>query len=96
MKSEFSMFVIQVKKQDRITGIVAKEFLIVTGDGISTIEALIKQNPRYELQLQSLKKEYGNQLQEVLAKGEKRNLVPYGNHAVVQNSLMAAIGLRQN
>lgn len=69
------------EKLGRITGIVAKEFLIVTGDGISTIEALIRQNPRYELQLQSLKREYGDQLQEVLAKDEKRNLVPYGNHA---------------
>lgn len=69
------------QKNGKITGIVAKEFLIVIGDGISSIETLIKQNPRYELQLQSLKKEYGNQLQEVLKIDEERNLVPYGNHA---------------
>ncbi len=69
------------EKQGRITGIVAKEFLIVVGDGISTIETLIKMNPRYELQLKTLQKEYGNQLLDVLPKGEKRNLVPYGNHA---------------
>lgn len=69
------------EKKGKITGIVAKEFLIVTGDGTSTIETLIKQNPRYELQMQSLKREYGSQLQEILTKDEKRNLVPYGNHA---------------
>jgi hypothetical protein len=69
------------EKSGRITGIVSKEFLIITGDGLSTIEELIKQNPRYELQLKSLQLEYGNKLLTVLSKGEKLNLVPYGNHA---------------
>lgn len=69
------------ENKGRITGIVAKEFLIVEGNGISTLTDLIKANPRYELQLKVLQKEYGNQLSEVLPKGEKRNLVPYGNHA---------------
>lgn len=69
------------KKNGRLTGIVAKEFLIVEGDGKSTIVDLIKQNPRYELQLDSLMKEYGWGLNDILSKGEKRNLVPYGNHA---------------
>jgi hypothetical protein len=68
------------QKSGRITGIVAKEFLIISGDGTSTMEQLIKQNPRYELQLETLKKEYGSKLQEVPEKGENRNLVPYGNH----------------
>lgn len=69
------------EKTGRITGIVSKEFLIITGDGVSTTEELIKQNPRYELQLKVLKQEYGKTLLDVLPKGEKRNLVPYGNHA---------------
>ncbi len=69
------------EKHGRITGIVAKEFLIVEGDGVSTILALLKANPRYEFQLMVLKKEYGNHLNDILPKGEKRNLVPYGNHA---------------
>jgi hypothetical protein len=64
----------------KITGIVAKEYLIVTGDGKSTIEELLKQNPRYELQLSALHREYKDALSEVLPKGEKCNLVPYGNH----------------
>ncbi|MFE3868470.1 D-alanine--D-alanine ligase [Flavobacterium sp. LS2P90] len=69
------------EKTGRITGIVSKEFLIITGDGLSTIEELIKENPRYELQLKVLKQEYGNKLLDILPKGEKLNLVPYGNHA---------------
>jgi hypothetical protein len=69
------------EKQGRITGIVSKEFLIITGDGVSTTEDLIKKNLRYELQLKVLKQEYGKKLLDILPKGEKLNLVPYGNHA---------------
>ncbi|TRX24978.1 D-alanine--D-alanine ligase [Flavobacterium franklandianum] len=69
------------EKTGRITGIVSKEFLIITGDGFSTTEELIKINPRYELQLKVLKKEYGKKMLDILPKGEKLNLVPYGNHA---------------
>jgi hypothetical protein len=69
------------EKEGRITGIVAKEFLIITGNGVATIEELIKENPRYELQLKILKQEYGSKLLEILPMGEKENLVPYGNHA---------------
>lgn len=68
------------EKKGRITGIVGKEFLIVTGDGQSTIETLIRKNPRHQLQLKVLQKEYGADLQMVLPAGEQRNLVPYGNH----------------
>lgn len=69
------------EKKGKITGIVSKEFLIITGNGVATVEELIKVNPRYELQLKVLKKEYGNTLLQVLPLGEKVNLVPYGNHA---------------
>lgn len=82
-KNEVGIFYVRFpnEKNGKITGIVAKEFLIVEGDGRSTIKELIKANPRYEFQLKALRKEYGNQLESVLAKGEKRNLVPFGNHA---------------
>ncbi len=69
------------EKKGKITGIVSKEFLIINGDGFATIEELIKKNPRFELQLQALQKEYGEKLKTILAKDEKINLVPYGNHA---------------
>ncbi len=64
-----------------ISGIVAKEFLIVKGDGVSTLTQLLQKDPRYHFQLAALEKIYGDGLQEVLSKDENRNLVPYGNHA---------------
>lgn len=67
-------------EKGKITGIVSKEFLIVTGNGHSTIEQLIKKNPRYALQYDVLKTEFGNALSEILPDKEKRNLVPFGNH----------------
>ena len=64
-----------------ITGIVAKEFLIVKGDGISTLTQLVEKDPRYHFQLSALQKIYGDGMNEVLGKDEVKNLVPYGNHA---------------
>ena len=63
-----------------ISGIVAKEFLTITGDGLSTMEALIQQEKRHILQLDVLQKTYGDRLKQVLQCNEKFVLVPYGNH----------------
>jgi len=64
----------------KITGVVSKEFLSITGDGQSTMLELIKKNPRSHLQLGALSKKFGTQLQKVLAMDEKFVLVPYGSH----------------
>ena len=82
-ENEVGIFYVRLPNEvkGKITGIVAKEFLIVEGNGTSNIEDLILQNPRYALQLKTLQLEYGIQLNVILPKGEKRNLVPYGNHA---------------
>lgn len=82
-ENEVGIFYVKLPNETKgkITGIVSKEYLIVEGDGVSTIEQLIKQNPRFELQLSALKKEYKDELLKVLLQGEKINLVPYGNHA---------------
>ena len=81
-KNEIGIFYVRFpnEKKGRITGIVSKEFLIVVGDGKSSIKKLLKQNPRFELQLQTLEKEFGNSLDTVLPIGESLNLVPFGNH----------------
>lgn len=82
-ENEIGIFYVRYpdQKTGKITGIVAKEFLVVTGDGKSTIENLIKKDPRHELQLKTLRREYQNRLQEIPERGKKINLVPYGNHA---------------
>lgn len=64
-----------------ISGIVSKEFLTVTGDGMATVEELLQKDQRFILQLPHLKSTSNDVLQEVLAKGEIKLLVPYGNHA---------------
>lgn len=64
-----------------ISGIVGKEFLMVEGDGISNIEALLKKDKRFILQLPALTITHAEGLKSILPKGEKKVLVPYGNHA---------------
>jgi hypothetical protein len=63
-----------------ISGIVEKEFLTITGDGVSNMETLLKKNKRHILQLPVLRKTYGKELNTVLHHGEEFLLVPYGNH----------------
>lgn len=69
------------QEKGHISGIVGKHFLTVKGDGVSTIEELLKKEKRYILQLPALKQMLGEGLQEVLPAGTERVLVPYGNHA---------------
>jgi hypothetical protein len=65
----------------RISGIVAKEFLAVTGDGVSTLEHLVMKNPRFILQLHALRRMPEINLHDILAVGEEKIMVPFGNHA---------------
>lgn len=82
-KNEVGIFYVRHphQKNGKITGIVSKEFMIVVGDGKATIEELIKKTPRFQLQFEVLKEEYGDKLYQILQKGEMLNLVPFGNHA---------------
>lgn len=63
-----------------ISGIVSKEFLTVTGDGVSTIETLLNNDQRFILQLPVLKETHADTLKIILQKNEQQVLVPYGNH----------------
>lgn len=69
------------EEKGQITGIVGKEFLTVIGNGYSTIDQLLQEDPRFILQLPVLRKTMPAMLTEVLPQGEKKLLVPYGNHA---------------
>src|SRR5687767_7532257 len=68
------------EQKGRISGIVSKEFLTITGNSVSTITELLKQNKRSVLQLPVLKRTYGLSLDKILNKDEELVLVPYGNH----------------
>lgn len=63
-----------------ISGIVKKEFLSVTGDGISTVEKLLAENKRAVLQLPTLRTKAKEKMNLILKKDEQLVLVPYGNH----------------
>ena len=63
-----------------ISGIVQKEFLSVTGDGVSTIEELLHKDKRFILQLETLRRSDGDHFNTVLEAGKNHILVPYGNH----------------
>ena len=81
-ENEIGLFYIKLPNEDKgkITGIVAKEFLILTGNGKNTIRELLNKDLRYQFQLKVLEEEYQDKLEEVLKLNETINLVPYGNH----------------
>lgn len=68
------------KSTGEVSSITAKEFLSVIGDGSSTIEELVLQNPRAVFQLDVLRKRMGDKLQTVLSANEILLLEPIGNH----------------
>ena len=80
--NEIGIFYVRLpnEKEGKITGIVSKEFLSVTGNGIDSVLQLIKKNPRSCFQLPFLKRKYDSFLNTVLPKNEKYILVPYGSH----------------
>ncbi|MFM9951426.1 MAG: D-alanine--D-alanine ligase [Saprospiraceae bacterium] len=80
--NEIGIFYVRIpgEKIGKITGIVSKVFLTVTGNGKDTIVDLIKQKPRSSFQLPGLKRTYGDYLNTVLPPGEKFILVPFGSH----------------
>ena len=82
-KNEVGIFYYRYPDQAKgtITGIVRKEFLAVTGNGKETIRELLSKEKRAILQMESLERMYGKGLNAILPDGEKRTMVPYGNHA---------------
>ena len=69
------------KPKGMISSVTLKEMLNVTGNGRSTLLELIKAYPRALLQLPVLEIELKQQLNAVPEKGEKIELVPFGNHS---------------
>ena len=67
-------------KKGFISGIVYKEPVTVTGDGVLTLTELVWRNDRYLLQWQQIKAAFPDMLDTVLPEGKEMVLVPYGNH----------------
>ncbi len=82
-EDELGIFYCRIPGEEKgqITGVVGKELLSVTGNGKSTIDELLQENQRFILQIPALQKSIPNELKIVLPIGERKLLVPYGNHA---------------
>lgn len=78
--NEIGLFYCRIPNENngKITGLTLKNFLIVEGNGVETIEQLLRKKFRYAMQIEKLKKIIN--LNEVLPDKEKRCLVPFGNH----------------
>ncbi|WP_462254461.1 hypothetical protein [Ferruginibacter sp.] len=63
-----------------VSSVTRKEYLKVTGDGISTLYELIQKNSRAFLQLEQLEKLKTIDLSKILPEGKIEILVPFGNH----------------
>ncbi len=69
------------QEKGKITGIVRKKFLSVTGDGTHNLRQLLEADKRGIMYLAAMDRMHGEKLDEVLPAGETRVLSPYGNHA---------------
>lgn len=65
----------------RISSVTLKEFLKVTGDGKSTVLELVKKSDRALLQMERLKENYAEVLQQVPPTGTEVPLGSIGNHS---------------
>lgn len=68
------------QKNGYVSSVTAKELLSVMGNGKNTLKELVLQKPRAVLQYEILEKEYQHEWDNIVPKGEKKLLVPYGNH----------------
>lgn len=81
---EFGVFYIRFPSQPAgfVNSITGKEFLSITGDGSKTLQQLILEKDRAVIQWETLQQVYASQLDDVVPKGEKRELVSIGNHCL--------------
>jgi hypothetical protein len=81
---EFGVFYVRIPNEERgnVTSITGKEFLSITGDGTATLQQLILRQDRARLQWDALRKQYYGRANEIIAKGEKMELVSIGNHCL--------------
>ncbi len=82
MPLEFSVFHIRYPGESKgvVTGFIQKDYLAVTGDGVSTLHELIMAHPKAKYREAEMQKRHGRNLDKVIPKGEKFLLSIAGNH----------------
>lgn len=79
---EWSVFYKRMPNESKgkITSLTEKVHLQVLGDGNSTLEQLVRSSPRATLHYETIRNSFGSAFFDVVPAGEKKILVPYGNH----------------
>ncbi|MGI8952625.1 MAG: hypothetical protein ACR2FN_13705 [Chitinophagaceae bacterium] len=80
--SEFSVFHVRYPDEEKgkITGLILKDYLAVTGDGSSALIELIKIHPKAKYREHEMQHKHAAHLNEVISAGEKYYLSIAGNH----------------
>jgi hypothetical protein len=68
-------------QRGRIFSITDKHFPVIVGDGVSTVEDLIRSHPRYRMQAALFLGRHADIANRVLERGERFQLAIAGNHA---------------
>ncbi|MBL6449715.1 hypothetical protein JMN32_25620 [Fulvivirga sp. 29W222] len=68
------------ERHGKVSSVVLKEMLQVTGNGRDALKALILNNDRAKLQWDSLKIKFKDELNTILNPGEVKELISIGNH----------------
>lgn len=69
------------QSKGKLTGIVSKQFLSVTGNGRDDLRSLLRKDKRGIMYLKGLEQINRDELDRILAPGEARVVAPFGNHA---------------
>lgn len=82
LPEEYSVFYIRYpdKKKGRITGLIRKDYLSVTGNGVSTLIELIQQDDRAKYRWKELSVRHEKNLKTIVPPGEVFYLSIAGNH----------------
>lgn len=78
---ECGVFWVRDVPDGRIFSITRKDFPAITGDGVRTLEQLIRSHTRYRLQEDTFRPRFAERWNEVLAQGETLRLTESGNHS---------------
>jgi hypothetical protein len=68
------------EKTGKITGMVKKEFLSVTGNGKKTLRELVMENPRSAFQIKAIEQKMGSEMNKIVSENEEIILIPFGSH----------------
>jgi hypothetical protein len=82
LPDEYSVFHIRYPGEQKgvVTGLILKEYMMVAGDGISTLLQLIEKHPKAKDRIAELANKHQQHFHQVLADGTKYYLSITGNH----------------